>query len=55
MGTADLDDLTAGFTAPDEAEWLALVDTALRGKPISAIETTRRHLGGPPVPPTRRR
>ncbi|MGB3156659.1 MAG: methylmalonyl-CoA mutase family protein, partial [Candidatus Microthrix parvicella] len=42
MGTADLDDLTAGFTAPDEAEWLALVDTALRGKPISAIETTRR-------------
>lgn len=48
MGTADLDDLTAGFTAPDEAEWLALVDTALRGKPISAIETTRRrHLGGP--------
>lgn len=55
MGTADLDDLTAGFTAPDEAEWLALVDTALRGKPISAIETAATASWWPPVPPTRRR
>lgn len=41
MGTADLDDLTAGFDPPDESEWLALVDKALRGKPLGTITTTR--------------
>lgn len=38
----ELDELAAAFEAPDESEWLALVDKTLRGRPIDTIVTTRR-------------
>ncbi len=38
----ELNELAAAFEAPDESEWLALVDKTLRGRPIDTIVTTRR-------------
>ncbi len=38
----ELERLSASFEAPDESEWLALVDKTLRGRPIDTIVTTRR-------------